>query len=67
MISKKDIVTNLKNRIVQMQLGIQITHNGSSDWSLRFSAGKKANVDFLKSLFQIDAKDWNEKFIIAVR
>lgn len=50
-----------------MQLGIQITHNGSSDWSLRFSAGKKANVDFLKSLFQIDAKDWNEKFIIAVR
>lgn len=48
-----------------MQLGIQITHNGSSDWSLRFSAGKKANVDFLKSLFQIDAKDWNEKFIEA--
>lgn len=62
MISKKEIVLDLRHRINQIQPDVHISHNGKSNWSLTFSAGEKSNAEFLKSLFVIDVENWDEKF-----
>lgn len=62
MISKEEIVRDLRRRIFQIQPDVHVSHNGKSNWSLTFSAGKKSNAQFLKSLFNIDIENWDEKF-----